>query len=231
MFNKKVKQIFGRNKNCCTFVLNKIVKHVPAMEVLSTDTEQLIKDTAKKVFFKDGKLHATTQDIADAAGINRASIHYYYRSRKLLFDKVFAEATEEMHVKMAGVISQNLPFRQLIEGVIDAFLKKSVEHPYLELFLITEMNTDPNLSFAILSPEETEERKKMIQLAVEAEVAAGTTKPIEPEHFIANMMSLCAFPFLGKPMIQKATNLNDDGYAQFLQERKEVILKLLFLDR
>ena len=130
------------------------------MEVLSTDTEQLIKDTAKKVFFKDGKLHATTQDIADAAGINRASIHYYYRSRKLLFDKVFAEATEEMHVKMAGVISQNLPFRQLIEGVIDAFLKKSVEHPYLELFLITEMNTDPNLSFAILSPEETAGKKR-----------------------------------------------------------------------
>jgi len=211
-------------------VLNKIVKHVPAMEVLSTDTEQLIKDTAKKVFFKEGKLHATTQDIADAAGINRASIHYYYRSRKLLFDKVFAEAAEEMHVKMTGVISQNLPFRQLIEGVIDVFLKKSMEHPYLELFIITEMNTDPNLSFAILSPEESQERKKMIQLAIEAEVAAGTMKPISAEHFIANMMALCAFPVLARPMVKRATNLNDGEYDQFLQQRKQVIMKLLFLD-
>src|SRR5579864_9398851 len=117
------------------------------MENLATDVEKLIKDTAKKIFFVEGKLHATTQDIADAAGINRASIHYYYRSRKLLFDKVFEEALAEFHTKLTAVIDQkDLPFRQLIGAVIDFFLKKSMEHPFLELFLVAELNTNPDMA-------------------------------------------------------------------------------------
>ena len=231
MFNKKVKQILCRNKNCCTFVLNKIVKHIVKMEILSTDTEQLIKDTAKQVFFKEGKLHATTQDIADAAGINRASIHYYYRSRKLLFDKVFAEAMEEMHSKLSAVVKQNLPFRQMVEKFVEFFLTKSMEHPFLELFLVTELNTNPNLKHVILNPEEQEDRKVMLREAIALEAAAGTMKPIKPEHFIANLMSLCSFPFIAKPMVKNAINLTEEEYTNFIQERKEVILKLIFLDR
>src|SRR5579871_6591596 len=101
------------------------------METLSTDVEQLIKDTAKKIFFVEGNLHATTQDIADAAGINRASIHYYYRSRKILFDEVFAEAMDEFRAKLAAVVAQDgLPFRELLDKLIDFLLEKSLEHPF-----------------------------------------------------------------------------------------------------
>jgi TetR/AcrR family transcriptional regulator len=38
------------------------------MSTRDTGTEQLIRDTAKHLFFAEGKLHATTQEIADAAG-------------------------------------------------------------------------------------------------------------------------------------------------------------------
>src|SRR5579863_7006240 len=121
------------------------------METLSTDVEQLIKNTAKKIFFVDGNLYATTQDIADAAGINRASIHYYYRSRKQLFDKVFEEAMDEFHTKLNTIVAQDqLPFRELVGAVLDYLLKKSMEHPFLELFLIAELNTNPELKHPII---------------------------------------------------------------------------------
>ncbi len=200
------------------------------MDVLSTDTEQLIKDTAKRVFFKEGKLHATTQDIADAAGINRASIHYYYRSRKLLFDKVFSEALEEMHSKMKTVLQQDLPFRQLIEKFIEFFLIRSMEHPYLELFLIAELNDDAEIKHEMLNPEEKAERRAMLDQAINHEVAAGTMKPIKPEHFIVNLMSLCTFPIMAKPVIKTSIGLTEESYAAFIEERKQVILKLIFLD-
>jgi len=210
-------------------VLNKIVKH-EEMEALSTDVEQLIKNTAKKIFFVEGKLHATTQDIADAAGINRASIHYYYRSRKQLFDKVFEEAMAEFHTKLAGVVGQdNLPFRVLIEKVIDFLLEKSMEHPFLELFLVAELNENPEMKDPIL-PDQARERRKMLRQHIADEVAAGTMKPIEPEHFIVTLMSLCAFPFLAKPIVLKALELSEEAYVKFIKERKTVIMKQIFLD-
>jgi AcrR family transcriptional regulator len=200
------------------------------METLSTDVEQLIKDTAKKIFFVEGKLHATTQDIADAAGINRASIHYYYRSRKLLFDRVFEEAMVEFNAKLRLVIEQEeLPFRQLIERLLDFLLKKSMEHPFLELFLVAELNTNPNIKPHFM-PEAPTERKATLWENIAKEVAAGTMKPIEPEHFIVNLMSLCSFPFLAKPIVKRALELSEEGYAKLIAERKGVILRQIFLD-
>jgi len=200
------------------------------MESLSTDVERLIKDTAKRIFFVEGKLHATTQDIADAAGINRASIHYYYRSRKLLFDKVFEEAMGEFHEKLSTVIERKeLSFRELVSTLIDFLLKKSMEHPFLELFLVAELNTNPDIKPPIL-PDAPAERKAMLKEEIAREVAAGTMKPIETEHFIANLMSLTSFPFLAKPIVKKALELSEEDYTKFIAERKDVILKQIFLD-
>ena len=200
------------------------------METLSTDIEKLIKNTAKKIFFVEGKLHATTQDIADAAGINRASIHYYYRSRKQLFDKVFEEAMDEFHAKLTVIVAQEeMPFRKLVETIIDFLLKKSMEHPFLELFLVAGLNTNPEMKYATL-PEEARKRRKKLKGYIAEEVAAGNMKPIEPEHFIVNLISLCSFPFLAKPVVKNAVELSEEAYVKFIGQRKEVILKLIFLD-
>ena len=48
-------------------------------------TEELIKNTAKRLFFGEGKFNATTQEIADAAGVNRTLLNYYFRSRDRFF--------------------------------------------------------------------------------------------------------------------------------------------------
>jgi AcrR family transcriptional regulator len=200
------------------------------MEILATDTEELIKDTAKKVFFVDGNIHATTQDIADAAGINRASIHYYYRSRKQLFDKVFQEAIIEMGSKMNSIASEDLPIREKTEKFVDFFMEKSMQHPYLELFIISEHNSDPTLPLKIMPKEEHQDRMKYLELEIAREVKAGNMKAIKPEHFIVTLMSLCSFPFLGKSIIESIFEMDDKAYARFIKERKKVIMQLLFLD-
>jgi hypothetical protein len=142
---------------------------------------------------------------------------------------VFEEAMEEFHRKLTVALADDLPFRALIANVIDALMKKSMEHPFLELFLVAELNTNPDLKAAII-PEEARERKKMLKGFIAEEVAAGTMKPIEPEHFIVNLMSMCSFPFLAKPVVKNALEFNEEAYVKFMKERKEVILKLIFSD-
>ena len=39
-------------------------------------TQELIKETAKRLFFGEGRFDATTQEIADAAGVNRTLINF-----------------------------------------------------------------------------------------------------------------------------------------------------------
>ena len=67
--------------------------------------EKLIKKTAKTLFFQNGFLKATTQEIADEAGVNRALIHYYFRSRELMIETLLDETLLEKKKRMRTILS------------------------------------------------------------------------------------------------------------------------------
>jgi TetR/AcrR family transcriptional regulator len=109
------------------------------MAVRDTGAEQLIKDTAKRIFFAEGKRNATTQDIADAAGVTRTLVNYYFRSKDVLFRQVFDEAMQDMRHKFDAVLEAELPFRKKLEGFIDMFYAEVTAFPYKESFMISEV--------------------------------------------------------------------------------------------
>ena len=51
-------------------------------------TEQLILQAAQAVFLEKGLAGARMQEIADRAGINKALLHYYFRSKEKLSETV-----------------------------------------------------------------------------------------------------------------------------------------------
>src|SRR3954466_13214964 len=100
-------------------------------------TEQLIKKTAKKVFFQKGLLKATTQEIADEAGVNRALIHYYFRSREQMLDILLEETLMEKKERASRILASVLPFREKIALYIDTVVDHGLKYPYLENFIIS----------------------------------------------------------------------------------------------
>ena len=65
------------------------------------NTEDKIVDAAKKVFIQKGMDGARMQQIADEAGINKALLHYYFRTKNKLFEKVFS-IVFKMAIKFVG---------------------------------------------------------------------------------------------------------------------------------
>ena len=59
------------------------------------DTEKKILDASKKIFEAAGYDGARMQQIADEAGMSKASLHYYFRSKENLFERIFHETMEE----------------------------------------------------------------------------------------------------------------------------------------
>src|SRR6187200_2861956 len=108
------------------------------MATEDVQTEELIKNKAKTLFFQKGLLNATTQEIADEAGINRALIHYYFRSRDQMLDMLLDETIREKKQRMLIILSSNLPFREKIALYIDVVVDYSLTYPYLENFIISE---------------------------------------------------------------------------------------------
>ncbi|MFM7152715.1 MAG: TetR/AcrR family transcriptional regulator, partial [Bacteroidota bacterium] len=63
--------------------------------LLSADVEQRILEAARKEFEAKGYAGARMQAIADEAEISKASLHYYFRSKDGIFQRIFDEAFEE----------------------------------------------------------------------------------------------------------------------------------------
>lgn len=190
-------------------------------------TETLIKETAKRVFFQKGLLNATTQQIADEAGVNRALIHYYFRSRDQLFKAVLEEAVNETRNKVDSIFNSDEPFKVKISKYLDVFIDRNAEFPYIQNFIITEIMSDPEKMKEHFSRKRNHMLKHIVP-PLKKEIESGNMEPIDPEHFIVNMMSMCSYPLVAKPFIQNMFSYDDKMYRKFLKERKQVIYKVLF---
>ena len=190
-------------------------------------TELLIKETAKRVFFQKGLLKATTQQIADEAGVNRALINYYFRSRNRLFKIVLDEAINETRDKIDSIFKSDEPFKSKISKYLDVFIDRNGEFPYIQNFIITEIMQDPEKMKEYFSRKRNHIMKHIVP-PLKKEIENGNMQPVDPEHFIVNMMSMCSYPLVAKPFIQNMFSYDDKAYKKFLKERKQVIYKVLF---
>ena len=142
-------------------------------------TEEHIKQTAKRVFFQKGLLNATTQQIADEAGVNRALINYYFRSRDLLFKKVLEEAIAETRTKIDSIFESDEPFKTKISKYLDVFIDRNAEFPYIQNFIITEVMQDPERIKEHFSKKRSHLMKYIVP-PLKQEIEKGSMIPIEP---------------------------------------------------
>jgi AcrR family transcriptional regulator len=195
------------------------------MAVRDNKTEQHIIDTAMHVFFTEGRLNATTQDIADAAGINRTLIHYYFRSRDQLFDAVFEKARLAAMRESESVLATPLPFKKKTEKLIDVFLKRLKTYPFLELAITTGLNgKEADI------PTGGPVHMKLFLKEIQQEMEKGTIQKTRPVHFLMNLFSLLIYPIMVKPLNMQLFGMNEPEYEKVVNERKKVIMGVLFPD-
>ncbi|MBX2897062.1 MAG: TetR/AcrR family transcriptional regulator [Cyclobacteriaceae bacterium] len=190
-------------------------------------TENLIKEKAKVLFFQKGFLNATTQEIADAAGVNRALIHYYFRSREQMLDLLLEEIVNEKKIRKRAILQSTIPFREKIAAYIEEVLKQGLKYPYLENFIITETARNPE-KIKLLCFKDKLRSSELIKDQLHEEIKKKAIAPISPEHFMVNLSALCNYPLLAKNVIQHIHGMSDTAYRKFLTERKEVIFNALF---
>ncbi|MBT2619165.1 MULTISPECIES: TetR/AcrR family transcriptional regulator [Chryseobacterium] len=186
-------------------------------------TQELIKETAKNLFFVKGKFDATTQEIADEAGVNRTLINYYFRSRDNLMQIVFNEAQKVEQEKSKIIQNSSLPFKEKMSQFIEGSLATSLQYPYLETYIVSQINKGNCHQKDI----EEEDLKKMYE-DIEKEMELGNIERMKPIQFILNMVSLLVFPSAIRPLLMENLMISDKEFDKIISERKEIILNMLF---
>lgn len=188
-------------------------------------SEEAILAAARKVFTQKGYAAARMEDIAREAGINRALLHYYFRSKDRMFDIIFEQRFNEFFSGLAKIIFSERPLLEKIRAIVEHDINMVASQPDLPIFIMQELTQNPQrlIEHAKGAGAVPGLMMKSMNSEIRKAVAAGQVKNIDGGQLLINIMSLCIYPFIAKPMIKTMNGLDDAGFGKMMKKRKKEV--------
>lgn len=194
------------------------------------DTEQLILLAAEEEFLSKGFEGARTTSIAEKAGVTHAMLHYYFRTKEKLFDKVLETKTSEMRGVMFGFIdNEAIPLTERIEKGMRRHFEYLMKNSRLPLFIINDLRRgDSNVLRHInINKDAAKKITQSLQEAIDAAVAKGECRKVGAQQLLLDILALNVFSFIGAPLLERIFPDIAERQETFLRERLEENIKTI----
>lgn len=189
------------------------------------DTEQKILEAARRVFVRRGTEGARMQEVAEEAGVNQALLHYYFRSKEGLADRVFRDLAGRLTPGLLGVMSGEGPLETKVEQLVHLYIDTVRESPFIPGYVIAEVHQHPEriagiLEFANVAPTDIRSALERLHAQLDDAAAAGRIRPIAPLQFLTILLGAIVAPFLVRPLMRVAFDMSEEEFASFLDARR-----------
>lgn len=200
------------------------------------DTETKILKSAENEFMEKGFEGARTTSIAEKAGVTHAMLHYYFRTKEKLFDRVIKDKIEALKNLLSETINDlNLSLEEMIRNIINRHLDFIAANPMLPRFIIRELSTRTERSAIILDSfrEFSLPFIKTLQKKIDQATDDGICREADARTLILDIASLNLFSFLALPILNSALDNYISDMDEFIARRKkdnyETIMRKLFI--
>ena len=195
------------------------------MSPSTPDTQQRILAAARRVFVRRGMDGVVMQDIAREAGISRTALHYYFRRKDRLFEAVLDDLFADFLPQVENTLRRDIPLREKVAGFVDEYLDLLKANPYLPHFIMNELNRHPERIIHRMREKGLFSRRirRLLDRALRP-----TAPDADAAQFIMNLLSLCLFPFIARPLVGAFfTDGARDAFDRFIDGRKRIIVDAL----
>lgn len=188
------------------------------------DTETLILQAAETEFLDKGFSAAKTTEIAKAAGVTHAMLHYYFRTKENLFDMIVNDKLNQLSDILLNVIGNpDLPLKERISCGIERHFDFLMANPKLPRFIINELAVNPQ-RIDIIRDKLLEKAGKVLD-NLQAELDNRPGAKINGIMLLADIVSLNVFPFVAAPIMMSVAGNRFNDLKQLLEMRKKENVK------
>jgi AcrR family transcriptional regulator len=172
------------------------------------NTKEIILEAAEAVFLEKGFDQARTVSIAQRAGVTHAMLHYYFRTKEQLFDKILDRKIGLIEEIITSLFSApDLPLKDRLTQVISKHFDLLVANPSLPRFLMGEMNRVAPLM-----------KERVLAKVLPALNDLQKEIDMDASQLLLDILSQNIFPFLMVPVL---------GLMGVDAERKEAQLEII----
>ncbi len=190
------------------------------------DTGNKILKAATLEFEEKGYNGARMQSIADRAGINKSLLHYYYKSKDTLFQIIIQRAFIVFVPKIVSVFDEETDLFSTIERFTSSYIEVYIQNPRVPGFITQEINNNPERLVNLIKSSGV--KVEIFKTKIKQAVNDGLIVDIDPIQLIVNIISLCLFPFVARPIVTKLI-LNEDkiDFDEFTEARKKEVAEFI----
>lgn len=205
-----------------------MINHIVMMEKVDNksvhDTEQAILMAAEREFMAKGFAGARTTSIAEAAGVTHAMLHYYFRTKEKLFDRILSQKIALLkEVLFSAVEDVNCSLEDMIRNIIDRYLDFIAANPDMPRFLIGEIYSKSERSdlFVTRLREYAPLVLTILQQRIDVEAAQGICRKVDASMLMLDIISLNVFSFMAAPVVNAVLGDTMADPAAFVERRKK----------
>lgn len=187
-------------------------------------TEEKIHRAAIEVFTRKGYDGTKTRDIAEAAGINVATLHYYHRTKEQLFHIVAKESMKEFASIHERVFSLDTSLKEKIHLFVDQYIDLLKEHTHLAMFCLTESERNPEAFHEIV---DFRLANRVISQQLKDLEQAGVIRHISLNNFTSALVGMTIYPFITKNGILHNSEMSEADFERVLEEQKQMIPEMI----
>lgn len=185
--------------------------------------EQQILAAAEQEFLTRGYDGARTTSIAQAAGVTHAMLHYYFRTKEQLFERIVDEKFKTMSDSMFAIMGDpSLPIVERIKGGIEAHFNFVAQNPLLPRFVINEIISRPERYDVLYKRVGAiiDNVYRGLQSEINRSAERGEMEKVDVKMLFISIMSLNIFTFLAYPFMEPLMGELMANRERFLAERK-----------
>ena len=202
------------------------------MNSYSSETEQRIFDSAREIFIRDGRDGARMEEIARHAGINKALLHYYFRSKEKLYRAIFQQEFNRVIGDLLDSLPLDLKISEFLESFINNYIDRMSRNSHVIQFMLWEIRSGGENMREFLQDLFSSGRLNFTPHRVikkfQQAMRKGEIRKADPHQLLLNIISMCIYTFIAGPIIQAIFPEINTLDSKFIRRRKKEIFQLVW---
>jgi TetR/AcrR family transcriptional regulator len=181
-----------------------------------------ILSAAERIFAEVGLEGARTDALAAAAGVNKALLYYYFKSKDDLYEAVLENHLQDFNRRAMEVLSrEGSACSKLLDFVSMHFDVVSSRASFGRLWPRLMLSSGSVLE-RLMKKYSFPIKQRLIRLISQG-IEQGELRDVDPGHAVISLVALTNFYFLMAPLFSKVAEVDLYSHVQLARRKKEIL--------
>lgn len=194
------------------------------------NTEELILRAAEREFFSKGFDGARTTAIAAEAGVTHAMLHYYFRTKEKLFERVMADKVTILQEILTGFFrDEDVDLFYRLRLGIERHFDLVAANPDLPMFVLGEAKRDSRILKRMVEAAfgRIPEMLANMQRQIDEGARRGENAQVDALMLIVDIVSLDLFAVMSVPLVATVQGPDVDLDTYLKMRKEEIIMTIM----